>query len=155
MNRQISAPDGAEQWLINLIDLKNRTGISFKQIAEQENLSEKSVSNVFLGKSKNPGVDLIRRIIHALGGTWREIFAESDAVIATQDLVTLQAEVDRLTGELETLNNEATIMRAENAMLKDKVAALTAENDILRLKLEHKEEIIALHNYYNKMRSND
>ena len=148
MNRQISVPDGAEQWLVNLIDLKNKTEISFKQIAEKENLSEKSVSNVFLGKSKNPGVDLIRRIIHALGGTWREIFAESDAVIATQDLVTLQAEVDQLTGALSLTN-------AENAMLKDKVAVLTAENDILRLKLEHKEEIIALHNYYIKMRSND
>jgi transcriptional regulator with XRE-family HTH domain len=148
MNRQISAPDGAEQWLINLIDLKNRTEMSFKQIAEQENLSEKSVSNVFLGKSKNPGVDLIRRIIHALGGTWREIFAESDAVIATQDLVTLQAEVDRLNGEMSLTN-------AENAVLKEKVAVLTAETDILRLKLEHKEEIIALHNYYIKMRSND
>lgn len=148
MNRQINTPDGAEQWLINLIDLKNKTGLSFKQIAEKENLSEKSVSNVFLGKSKNPGVDLIRRIIHALGGTWREIFAESDAVIATQDLVTLQAEVDRLNGEMSLTN-------AENAVLKDKVAVLTAENDILRLKLEHKEEIIALHNYYIKMRSND
>lgn len=148
MNRQIGVPDGAEQWLVNLIDLKNKTEISFKQIAEKENLSEKSVSNVFLGKSKNPGVDLIRRIIHALGGTWREIFAESDAVIATQDLVTLQAEVDRLNGEMSLTN-------AENAVLKEKVAVLTAENDILRLKLEHKEEIIALHNYYIKMRSND
>lgn len=155
MNRHINTPDGAEQWLINLIDLKNRTGMSFKQIAEKENLSEKSVSNVFLGKSKNPGVDLIRRIIHALDGTWREIFAESDAVIATQDLVALQEEVSRLTGELETLTNDATIMNAENAVLKDKVTVLTAENDLLRLKLEHKEEIIALHNYYTKFKSKE
>lgn len=32
----------------------------------------------------------------------------------------------------------------------DKVATLTAEIDLLRLKLEHKEELLALHNYYNK-----
>lgn len=155
MYRQINTPNGAEQWLINLIELYNRAGMSFKQIAEKENLSEKSVSNVFLGKSKSPGVDLIRRIIHALGGTWREIFAESDAVIATQDLVALQAEVSRLTGELETLTKDATFMSAENAMLKDKVAVLTAENDLLRLKLEHKEEIIALHNYYTKFKTKE
>ncbi len=155
MYRQINTPNGAEQWLINLIELYNRVGMSFKQIAEKENLSEKSVSNVLLGKSKSPGVDLIRRIIHALGGTWREIFAESDAVIATQDLVVLQEEVSRLTGELETLTKDATFMSAENAMLKDKVAVLTAENDLLRLKLEHKEEIIALHNYYTKFKTKE
>ena len=63
MNRQISIPDGAEQWLINLIELRNRTDMTFKQIAEKENLSEKSVSNVIFGKSKNPGVDLVRRIL--------------------------------------------------------------------------------------------
>ena len=155
MYRQINTPNGAEQWLINLIELYNRAGMSFKQIAEKENLSEKSVSNVFLGKSKSPGVDLIRRIIHALGGTWREIFAESDAVIATQDIVALQAEVSRLTGELETLTKDATFMSAENAMLKDKIAVLTAENDLLRLKVEHKEEIIALHNYYTKFKTKE
>ena len=64
-------PANAEQWLINLIDLKNKAEITVKQISEMENLAEKSVSNVFYGKSKNPGVDLIRRIIHALGGSWK------------------------------------------------------------------------------------
>ena len=39
--------------------------------------------------------------------------------------------------------------------MKDKVVALTAENDVLRLKLEHKEEIIALHNYYIKMKTSE
>lgn len=74
MNKQINIPEGAEQWLINLIELKNKTGITVKQIAEMENVAEKSVSNVFSNKSKSPSVNLIRRIIHALGGSWREIF---------------------------------------------------------------------------------
>jgi transcriptional regulator with XRE-family HTH domain len=166
MNRQLSIPDGAEQWLINLIELKNRTDISIKQIAEKENLSEKSVYNVFLGKSKNPGVDLIRRIIHALGGSWREIFGESDAVIGSQDLVTLQAEVDKLTKEKAALQAEVDKLTEENAILsnilsdlkadiavqKEKVSCLEKENEILQLKLVHKEEIISLHNYYNKLK---
>ena len=33
---------------------------------------------------------------------------------------------------------------------KHKVATLTAEIDLLRLKLEHKGELLALHNYYIK-----
>lgn len=155
MNRQISIPNGAEQWLINLIELKNRTDISFKQIAEMENLSEKSVSNVFLGKSKNPGVDLIRRIIHALGGKWSEIFAESGAVIGSQDLVTLQAEVDRLTEEVTILTTTLNIANSNLSDQKDKISSLETENKILTLKLEYDEKIIAIHDFYNKLNTNN
>lgn len=129
-------PEGAEPWLVNLIELKNKTDISLKQIAEAENLAEKSVSNVFFGKSKNPGVDLIRRIIHALGGTWSEIFGESGAVIGGQGLTELQEAVDRLKADLATASAELAILKTTNA-------ALTAENDFLRSKIEHKDEIIA------------
>jgi transcriptional regulator with XRE-family HTH domain len=151
MNRQLNIPSGAEQWLINLIELKNRTEISIKQIAEMENLSEKSVSNVFLGKSKNPGVDLIRRIIHALGGSWREIFGESDAVIGSQDLATLQSEVDRLTEENALLVSSLNLANLDLTAQKDKVSALENENKILLLKLEYEEKLLAVHNFYNKL----
>lgn len=154
MNRQISIPEGAEQWLINLIELKNRTDMSSKQIADKENLSEKSVSRVFSGEAKNPGVDLIRRIIHALGGTWGEIFGESGAVIGGQDLVTLQAEVDRLTAEVELLASNLNIATLDNSVLKDKVVALENENKLLCLKLEYEEKINAVHDYYNKRLNN-
>lgn len=156
MNRQISIPNGAEQWLINLIELKNRKpDISFSQIAEKENLSEKSISNVFSGKSKNPGVDLIRRIIHALGGTWSEIFGESGAVIGGQDLATLQAEVDRLTDANALLTSSLDIANLDLAVQKDKVSALEAENKILCIRLEYEEKLNAVHDFYNKLKSSD
>lgn len=128
--------------------------MSSKQIADKENLSEKSVSRVFSGEAKNPGVDLIRRIIHALGGTWGEIFGESGAVIGGQDLVTLQAEVDRLTAEVELLASNLNIATLDNSVLKDKVVALENENKLLCLKLEYEEKINAVHDYYNKRLNN-
>jgi transcriptional regulator with XRE-family HTH domain len=152
MNRQISIPDGAEQWLINLIELKNRTDMSFKQIAEKINTAEKSVSNVFLGKSKNPGIDLVRRIIGALGGSVSEIFGESGAVIGGQDLVALQAEVDRLTEEVALLTSSLNIANLDLTVQKDKVIALENENKLLCLKLEYEEKINAVHDYYNKIK---
>lgn len=154
MFRQISVPDGAEQWLINLIELYNRTGKSFKQIAEEQLLAEKSISNVFLGKSKNPGVDLIRRILTSLGAQWREIFGESGAVIGGQDLATLQAEVDRLNGEVELLTSKLDISALDNTVLKDKVTALENENKLLCLKLEYEERLNAVHSFYNKLSNN-
>lgn len=155
MNKQISVPEGAEQWLVNLIELKNRTNISVKQIAEMKSVSEKSLNNVFSGKSKNPGVDLIRRIIEALGGSWRETFGESEAVIGGQGLVSLQAEVDKLTEENALLTSSLNIANLDLAAQKSKVAALETEIKILQLKLEYEEKLVAVHNFYNKLNPNN
>lgn len=130
-------------WLDNLKELKAKTGMSSKQIAEKTNLPERTVSRIFSGDTDNPYVDTLRRIVAVLGGSLDDIFAESKTVVAGQDLVALQAEVERLAAEVGLLS-------AENSILKDKVTVLTTESDLLRLKLEHKEEIIALHNYYIK-----
>lgn len=147
MNKQTSLYNGQEQWLINLNECRIRSNMSFKQVAEESNVPEKSVHRIFSGEAKNPGVEPVRRIIRAMGATINEIFEESGAVIGGHDLVTLQAKVDELGAEI-------SILQAENTVLKSKADALSAENDLLRLKLEHKEEIISLHNYYIK-RSND
>ena len=155
MNRQTSISADKEQWRINLKELKNRTGMTSKQIADKENLSEKSVARVFSGDSKNPGVDLTRRIIHALGGTWSDIFGDSGAVIGGQDLVTLQAAVDRLTEENNLLTSSLNIANLDLAVLKEKVSALESENKLLCLKLEYEEKLVAVHNFYNKLNSNN
>ena len=76
------------------------------------------------------------------------LLADSKAVVGNANLATLQTDVDRLSSEL-------ALAQAELAVLKDKVVNLTAENDLLRLKLEHKEEIISIHNYYNKLNQNN
>lgn len=133
-------------WLDNLKELKAKTGMSSKQIAEKTNLPERTVSRIFSGDTDNPYVDTLRRIVAVLGGSLDDIFAESKTVVAGQDLVALQTEVERLTAENGLLS-------VENSVLKDKVTTLTAESDLLRLKLEHKEEIIALHNYYKTLMS--
>lgn len=152
MNRQTSIATDQELWRVNLKELRNKTGMSNKQIADAENLSEKSVARVFSGEAKNPGVDLVRRIIHAMGGKWSEIFAESGAVIGSQDLATMQAEVTRLTEENAILTSSLNIANLELAVQKDKVIALENENKILNLKLEYEQKINAVHDYYNKIK---
>ena len=124
-------------WLDNLKELKKKSGMSSKQIADATNLPERTVARIFSGDTDNPYMDTLRRIVAVLDGSLDDLFAESKTVVGTKDLAVLQAEVDRLT--------------AENVILKDKVVALSAEIDLLRLKLEHKEEIISLHNYYKSL----
>lgn len=128
-------------WLDNLKELKKAAGMSAAQIAKEANLPERTVSRIFSGDTDNPYADTLHRIVVILGGSLDSVLADSKAVVGTANLATLQAEADRL-------NSEVALLQAENAVLKDKNAALSAENDLLRMKLEHKDEIIAIHNYY-------
>lgn len=136
-----------QMWLDNLKELKRTTGMTTKQIAEKTNLPERTVARIFSGETENPYVDTLLRIVAILGGSLDELFAESKIVVGNHNLAALQEELDALKAEMG-------IISAENAVLKDKVATLSAENDLLRLRLEHKEEIISLHNYYiNRLNS--
>ena len=125
-------PAGAKQWNINLIELYNRSGKSIRAIAEVIDAAEKSVQNVIFCKSKNPGIELVVRIIHELGGTTNEVFGETGAVIADSSTAELQAEVDRLTKEMEELKQERTELMAANTDLRTKSGELRDKVDELK-----------------------
>ena len=131
-------------WLDNLKELKKEKGLSSKQIAEMTSLPERTVVRIFSGDTPNPYVDTLYRIVAVLDGSLDDVLADSKTVVGSKNLITLQSEVDRLTAE-------NAMLTAENAVLKDKVGVLAAENDLLRIKLEHKEEIVRLHDYYNSL----
>lgn len=135
-------------WLDNIKELKKAKGMSAKQIAEATKLPERTVTRIFSGDTDNPYVDTLHRIVTVLGGSLDDILADTKVVVGDANLVTLQESVDVVTAERD-------LITAENAILKDKVATLTAENDMLKMQLKHKEEIIALHNYYNKLLPNN
>ena len=120
--------------------------MSAKEIADKPNLPERTVVRIFSGDTPNPYVDTLYRIVAVLGGSLDDVLTDSKAVVGSKNLSALQSEVDRLAAE-------NGMLAAENAMLKDKVGVLTAENDILQMKLQHKDEIISLHNYYNSFKN--
>lgn len=132
-------------WLDNLKELKKAKGLSSKQIAELTNLPERTVIRIFSGDTDNPYVDTLRRIVAVLDGSLDDIFAEAGVVVGGKNLKALQEDID-------VVKAERDLLAAEIAILKDKVVTLTTENDLLKLQLKHKDEIISLHNYYNKLK---
>jgi transcriptional regulator with XRE-family HTH domain len=134
-------------WLDNLKELKKKTGMSTKQIAEKTKLPERTVVRIFSGDTDNPYVDTLHRIVSVLGGSLDDILADTKMVVGEENLVVLKEKVDVATAE-------SNLITAENAILKDKVNALTAEINMLKMEIKHKDEIIALHNYYNKLKPN-
>ena len=131
-------------WLDNLKELRKLNGNpSNKKIAEDANLPERTIARIFSGDTNNPYVSTLDQIVKALGSSLDEVFVDTKVVVGTEKLAILQEKLD-------VVNAENDILVAENTILKDKVANLTAELDLLKIKLEHKDEIINLHNYYNK-----
>ena len=139
-------------WLDNLKELKKKAGMSAKQIAEATNLPERTVTRIFSGDTENPLMDTLRRIVAVLGGSLDDLFAESKMRVANTDLIALQAEYDKLAAEASDRRAENVTLKDKLVTLKDKLVTLEVENDRLRLTLAHKEEIISLHNYYNKLK---
>lgn len=134
-------------WLDRLNELKERTGMTIPQIAKATEMSERTIKRILSGE-KSPYLTNVIPIIHALGGSCGEIFEDTKAVVGNENLATLQEKLDIATAELD-------LIKAENAILKDKVAAFTAENELLKLEIKHKDEIIAIHNYYTKLKPNE
>jgi transcriptional regulator with XRE-family HTH domain len=134
-------------WLDNIKELKKQTGMSVKQIADKTNLPERTVTRIFSGDTDNPYVDTLHRIVTVLGGSLDDILADTKVVVATESFVEVKENANAIEAERD-------LAIAENAILKDKVANLTTEIEKLKMQLMHKEEIIALHNYYNKLKPN-
>jgi transcriptional regulator with XRE-family HTH domain len=135
-------------WLENLKELKKKTGMSSKQIAEKTRLPERTVSRIFSGETDHPYADTLDLIVKALGYDLGDIFADTGVVVATESLLEVKDIVDVAEAEKEAV-------RIENEMLKAKNAALTTEIELLKKELLHKEELLALHNFYNKLKVND
>ena len=135
-------------WLDKLKDLKKRSGMSTKQIAEKTNMSERTITRIFSGETYAPGIDKLRDIVYAMGGSLDDILDESDFHLPTPLAEALKT-------ENTTLQNAVNDLTDENVRLKDEIVTLKVELDRLRLTLEHKEEIISLHNYYNKLKQNN
>jgi transcriptional regulator with XRE-family HTH domain len=118
-----------ELWRTALGEWRRRVNMTYKEIADKALLSEKTVSRVFTGEAKSPSVDIVGRIITAMGASWRDIFGESAAVITTVNTDELQAEIDRLKSQLKETESELSVTK---------------------IKLEYEQKINELHSFYKK-----
>ena len=128
-------------WIDNLKELKKRSGKTSAQIAEETKIPESTIKRIFGGGTEDPRISTIRQIVICLGGSLDQVLADTNAVLATESL----AEVKETARVVEA---ESDMIAAENKVLRDKVAALKAEVELLNQKLAHKEELIAVHNFY-------
>lgn len=131
-------------WLDNLKELKKKVGAKSCGIAAGTGLPERTVVRIFNGETDNPSISTLIPIVNFLGGSLDEIFADTKAVVGSKNLATLQEQLNIVTAERD-------LILTENAVLNDTIKSQTAEIELLKLKLMHKEELLAVHNYYTKI----
>ena len=128
-------------WLDNLKELKKKTGMSTKQISEKTTIPERTINRILAGESDHPYADTLDLIVKAMGYDLGDIFSDTKVVVATDELVGIKENA-------EIVEAERDLVIVENEMLKTKNAALSTEIELLKKELAHKEELLALHNYY-------
>jgi transcriptional regulator with XRE-family HTH domain len=131
-------------WLENLQEIRKKKGLSVKQVADKTPLPERTVIRIFSGETEHPYADTLDVIAKAMDCDLGDIFADTGVIVATAELVGIKENVDVMEAE-----RDLTI--AENEMLKSKVAALATEIELLKKELQHKDELLALHNYYKSV----
>lgn len=114
-------------WLEKIIEAKKAQGLTTKTMAERSrmHLTERTIIRILNKETKAPKIDVILDIGATVGLSSQQIFADTDLVPFDRE------EIERLKGQ---------------------VRELSAENELLRLKLSHHEELLAVHNHYNKIK---
>ena len=128
-------------WLENLKELKKSKGMTTKQISDATKIPESTIKRIFAGDTDNPYVFTIRDIVKVLGGSLDQVLADTNMVLATPSIVEVKETAD-------VVEAQRDLIAIENDMLKAKNAALTTEIELLKKELQHKEELLAVHNFY-------
>lgn len=128
-------------WVENLKELKKTKGMTTKQIADATGIPESTLKHIFAGETEDPYVSTIHKIVTALGGSLDHVLADTNVKLIPQSIAEVKDAADAVEAERD-------LVVAENGILKAKVNAMGAEIELLKKEIQHKDELLALHNFY-------
>lgn len=120
------------------------SNLTYKQLAEKSQVSEKTISRMLTTPDYKPSVETATHVAKALNITMQELFAETDFVLVKKNVLADLEEAKRFVAGCKSLS-------AENIALREEVASLKKNNENLQIKLQHKDEIIHLHESYKSL----
>jgi DNA-binding XRE family transcriptional regulator len=109
-------------WRDNIIEAKNKLGISTVEMARRSKLglSEKTISRSLTGKT-TPDLETVFDMGETVGLTPQQIFADTNCLIADPKLI------ENMKIEVEALQLACDLLREENKALKAQVESLKDE----------------------------
>ena len=130
--------------LTNLQKLKEVSKMTYEQIAKKSDTPLSTVKNIFAGKCE-PLASTLYRIVKALDGSLDDVLADTNIVLSPKTLAEVQENA-------EVIEAERDLVLAELEMLRAKTTAQEAEILLLKERLQHKDELLAVYNYFTKIR---
>ena len=130
--------------LTNLKRLKEASDMTFDEIAEMSKTPISTVKHIFSGKVE-PLASTLYRIVTAMGGSLDDVLADTNVVISPKTLIEVEEKA-------EVVEAERDLILAELEMLRAKTAAQETEILLLKERLQHKDEILSLINYFAKIK---
>ena len=135
---------------VRILEEKKRLNLSARTISDTSrlHLPEETISRVLSGKTADPGINTVLDIAEAVGLKPYEVFMDATHATEFRTFLELKSRI----GETEA---ERIRIIAENENLKVTNAGLVDRIRVLEIQLSHKDEIIAIHNHYNKLNLNN
>ena len=130
--------------LENLKELKNVSKMTYEEIAKESKTPESTVKRIFSGKCE-PLASTLYRIVKAMNGSLDEVLADTNVVLSPKTLIEVQENA-------EAVEAESKLVIAELEMLRAKTSAQETEILLLKEKLQHKDELLAVYNYFTKIK---
>ena len=133
-----------------ILEEKNRLNLSAKTMADksQLQLSEETIRRILSGKTADPGVNAVLDLADTVGLKPYEAFMDATLAAEFKAFLDLKVRSDETEAERIRIIAENESLKATNAGLVDRIR-------VLEMQLSHKEELLALHNYYIKLKGSN
>lgn len=129
-------------WRERIIETRKAKGITIKMMSEHTHLTVETVTRILNTKTDDPRIGTVLALGESVGLSPWELFADTNAIVAYQGMLMLQAENDGLKADKERLLSENATLKGKIDTLRDKIDALT-------------DEILSLHTDYRKLTAKD
>ena len=133
-----------------ILEEKKRLNLSARTMSDMSKLHipEETISRVLSGKTADPGISTVLDLAESVGLKPYEVFMDATLATEFKTFLELKSRSEETEAERIRIIAENESLRATNVGLVDRIR-------VLEIQLSHKEEIIALHNYYNKLKPNN
>ena len=141
-------------WLDNLKEIKKKSGMTTKQIAEKSRIPERTINRIFAGESDHPYADTIDLIVKAMGNyDLGDIFTDTNVVIATEAIVEVKEAVQELEAEQDNLLSDNQKLQATLIAKDTEIQDL--RDELARRESQHKDELLELVKYFTKIKPSE
>lgn len=141
-------------WLDNLKEIKKKSGMTTKQIAEKSRIPERTINRIFGGESDHPYADTLDLIVKAMGNyDLGDIFTDTNVVIATEAIVEVKETVEELEAEQDSLLSDNQKLQA--ALIAKDTEIQVLRDELARRESQHKDELLELVKYFTKIKPSE